>query len=374
MKRIQTILLVSYFFIVLAILQSVQTMPIAIVGLFIYGAVLQLPQILHVLGRAIVYALALLLFLLFVPKVPLYLLLLAFPFYTHLLFENNERVAAVFFALLSGAMLYFLIRQTELPVILLFLFTLIFIGWLYLEKRKRQEVEESLHALFEKGRSQEEREKSAAVHSKNLRELYTTEERNRISRDLHDSIGHKLSAIRFQLSAISAIAEKEPAKASQMASNLSIYAEEGLQELRNMVHQMKPPQYEQQVLLIKLLEIGEDFETMSGLRVRLIHSENKYVLSNEKQQLLILAFQEFLANALRHGKSKHVDANLQFGNKYVVFTLRDDGVGADVIRKNLGLKGMEERAAIVGGRVSYETSPGHGFLTQILIPKEDTHD
>lgn len=110
MKRIQTILLVSYFFIVLAILQSVQTMPIAISGLFIYGAVLQLPQILHVLGRSIVYALALLLFLLFVPKVPLYLLLLAFPFYTHLLFENNERVAAVFFALLSGAMLYFLIR------------------------------------------------------------------------------------------------------------------------------------------------------------------------------------------------------------------------------------------------------------------------
>ena len=85
-----------------------------------------------------------------------------------------------------------------------------------------------------------------------MKELYTLQERNRISREIHDSVGHSLSTIIIQLGAISKLSEENNPQISQMSSQLREFAVKGLQEVRTVVHDLKPEQLKKQQQTVAL--------------------------------------------------------------------------------------------------------------------------
>lgn len=303
---------------------------------------------------------------------PEFLPFLLFPLLAELLLTDPPMDSAGFMLILILS--YFaLVINGKVPIALKDLAYFIIICGLLIVLRFTQsgnkKQEQMLLELSKSNFSLEKEQAQTKVHVQQLRELYTLEERNRISRDLHDSIGHSLSAIRIQLEAIAQVALTDGEKASAMARKLAIFAEEGLQKLRIVLHQMKPPQYEEQTLLLRLMQIAEDFSAMSQMKVRVTSSHFRYAVNETQDQLIQLALQEFLSNSYRHGQATQVNVHLHYTKSDVTLTMKDNGVGSVSIKKNIGLTGVEERAHKEGGTVHIQTSPGTGFMTQIILPR-----
>lgn len=300
---------------------------------------------------------------------------LLFPLlYEVILYEPVIHISLYGFVMILGYWLSGSFRQPSLPLtelLLLLLIAMLLVAIRNLQSTNRK-LDQKLLSLEKSMTNMALEQKKTQVHIDQLRELFTLEERNRISRDLHDSIGHSLSTIRIQLEAIAQIAPQDGEKASQMAKKLSGFTEDGLQKLRLVLHQMKPHQYRDQELIMQLIRIAEDFAAMSGIEVRVTSSNFRYTTKPSQDQLLQLALQEFLSNAHRHGHATRVNTHLHYTKSNLTLTMKDNGVGASALRKNIGLTGGEERVRAEHGEVHITTSPGTGFMTQIQLPRGET--
>lgn len=275
---------------------------------------------------------------------------------------------AVFFSVLAVRAY---LRPSVTELILLVLASALMLA-LRITRDKNRQLDERILSLTQSTRNMELEQKRTQTHIEQLRELYTLEERNRISRDLHDSVGHTLSAIRIQLEAIAQIAQTDADRAAEMARKLAVFSEEGLQRLRTLLHEMKPPRYSDQALTMHLMQIAEDFANFSGMQVKVTASQYMYRTTAATDQLLRYAMQEFLSNASRHGQASQVNLHLQYAHNGLVFTMKDNGVGSAGFKKNIGIKGIEERTRAEGGTVDIRTAPGAGFTIQISLPRGDT--
>lgn len=317
-----------------------------------------------------------LLFLLGILHPPLFPVLAAFWLFE--VIQKARRGQLVFLLALFtlGAVLFTLAGRLQPDVrdlLFLVILILMLIVLRLLQERNRQ-LDAKILTLTKSTRNLELEQKRTQTHIEQLRELYTLEERNRISRDLHDSVGHTLSAIRIQLEAIATIAPSDGEKASGMARRLAAFSEDGLQRLRALLQEMKPPRYSDQALTMRLLQIAEDFSALSGLQVHITTSRYMYQTTPSRDLLLQHALQEFLSNATRHGKASQVNAHLQYSQTGLIFTMKDNGVGSAGYKKSIGIRGVEERVRAEGGTVTIRTAPGAGFSTQIQLPRGETHD
>ena len=101
-----------------------------------------------------------------------------------------------------------------------------------------------------------------------MKEIFTLQERNRISREIHDSVGHSLSTIIIQLGAISQLAKQQNSPIQEMSEGLRDFAVEGLQEVRKIVHDLKPEQMDKKQLDIALEEFFHEVQVNSGIDIQ----------------------------------------------------------------------------------------------------------
>lgn len=228
--------------------------------------------------------------------------------------------------------------------------------------------------LYQQLRISEDKLKRANIeleeYTSSIEKLAILKERNRISRDIHDSVGHGLSTIIIQLGAIEKIAkQKGNNEIQRMAEYLREFAKKSLEEVRNAVKQLKPIDYENYESILTIKELIKTFEKLSGIKVRLTVSKETWKLSSEKMTVLYRAIQEFLSNAGRHGKASVVNIFINYTEKQIVVVLKDNGLGAKDIEMGVGLTGIKERVKELGGTVEYNTSPNEGFLLKLAISK-----
>lgn len=203
-----------------------------------------------------------------------------------------------------------------------------------------------------------------------MRELYTLKERNRISREIHDSVGHVLSTVVIQLGAISKLTETSNPNASAMSGNLRDYTAKGLQTVRQVVSDLRPDNYESQQTFMMLDELINEVEGQTGLRIIFHVNDAKWQLSERQGLLIYRAVQEFISNSIRHGQASEVQLTLHYNIDNLIMTLQDNGVGTVEIVPHVGLMGVEERVHEQGGYIQFTTSLGQGFRTRIILNKE----
>ena len=240
-----------------------------------------------------------------------------------------------------------------------------------MESRERRMIREK------RAMDQEKRELEESVGS--IAEVYTLRERNRISREIHDSVGHSLSTIIIQLGAISALAGKKDegetieelvgrnAQLSAMSANLRDFAQAGLEEVRRVIAANKPEKMEGPQFITALSRLIEKSRTNSGLTISFQHRMEDFSLTEGQELALYRAVQEGLSNAARHGRAKHVRVYLIANGDELVLTITDDGCGADLVVPHVGLMGIEERIHELGGDIAFESAEGEGFTLRIVL-------
>lgn len=237
----------------------------------------------------------------------------------------------------------------------------------------KNEYKDKLKAqkFYDKLRISEDKLKKAnrelEMYARSIEELTTLRERNRISRELHDSIGHNLSAMIIQLGAIEQITRQDGETAAKMAAKLSEYARNSLQEVRAAVREMKPREFEIYEGILAVEDMIRNFEKLTGIDVRLGFSKEKWTLNSDQSFVIYRVVQEFLSNSLRHGRASRVNIFMDFGEEDLTLTLEDNGVGTDSVEKGVGLKSIWERVGELGGTAEYNSKKGRGFLIKIKI-------
>lgn len=250
----------------------------------------------------------------------------------------------------------------------IFFILLSYISRLYSTKVEAQQLYDKLRVSDEK---LIEANKELQGYVEYIEELTLLKERNRISRDIHDSVGHTLSTAMIQLSAMEAIAEKENSYMKDMVGNLRAFINESFQDVKRAVRELKPDEYDNYQGILRLQEVCKNFERMSGVVVKVIISKGDWNLSTKQVNHLYRMTQEILSNSLKHGKATMVKVIMNFTEDEFIISFSDNGLGTDkIVESGLGLKSIKERTAEIDGIVDIKSSRGNGFFVKVIVPRE----
>jgi signal transduction histidine kinase len=197
------------------------------------------------------------------------------------------------------------------------------------------------------------------------------EERQRLARDLHDSVTQNLYGVTMYAEAAARLlAAGESDLAAEHLRELRETSQEALREMRMLIFELRPPVLEQEGLVAALETRLEAVEERSGLEAELIvHGEGR--LAADIEEGLYRIAQESLNNVLRHAHARRVTVHLCQDGDSVKLEITDDGAGFDpasaLARGGLGLDGMEERAARLGGHLTLDSKPGAGTTIRVEV-------
>jgi signal transduction histidine kinase len=197
--------------------------------------------------------------------------------------------------------------------------------------------------------------------NRELADLAATRERNRIARDIHDSVGHYLTVVHVQIEAARAIVARDPAAADECLHRAQDLARDGLGELRRSVSMLR----ESRAFDASLARLIEDARA-GGLIAVLEVEGTPRPLAPAVEVALYRAAQEALTNVQRHARATRVTCTLRHDAREVRLRIVDDGTGASSTGGGFGLAGMRERVEAVGGTLAIE--PGPGFTIDVRVP------
>jgi signal transduction histidine kinase len=202
--------------------------------------------------------------------------------------------------------------------------------------------------------------------------LAISRERNRLARDLHDTLAHSLSALTVQLEALRTLLANDPSAAQVAVDDLLIIARRGLEESRQAIQALRTDRVETLGLSAALRDMLKAFQERTGVQTDLSTAGEEAVLTTEEARQLFLIAEEALTNIERHAAAQHVSLRLACGADRVDLVLHDDGIGFDsasVPPDRYGLTGMGERAAMLDAELKVNSHPGSGTEVRCILER-----
>jgi signal transduction histidine kinase len=206
-------------------------------------------------------------------------------------------------------------------------------------------------------------------HAAAVEQLTISRERNRLSRELHDTLVHTLSALVVQIDAVMAVWEPIPDRAGEMLAGMLESTRRGLDETRRSLRALRAAPLEEMGLALALSSLAEDFAARNGMSLELDVAEDMNSLSPEIEHGFYRVAQEALENVVQHAGAKQVRVELEKNDRGMTLTVADDGGGFDTEREaseqQLGLQGMYERAELIGAKLEVTSAMEEGTLVRL---------
>lgn len=201
-----------------------------------------------------------------------------------------------------------------------------------------------------------------------VEELAATQERNRIAREIHDTLGHSLTIVNMQIETARALISTDKAKAEIFLEKAQEVTKKGLTEIRSSVASLRSSPLdgrslstalEELLFSIRSEQVEPRFEVIGPVRE----------LSQAVEAAIFRLAQEALTNVRKHALASRVEWVLSFSNpNKVSMELSDNGKGCSDLTGGFGIIGIRERIQLLDGEVSFSTSPGNGLQLKIAIP------
>jgi signal transduction histidine kinase len=203
------------------------------------------------------------------------------------------------------------------------------------------------------------------------RELSIVEERNRLARELHDSLVQKLFGVVLAAQSASTLLERDRTAAHGQVDRVRQLAQDAVVELRSLVFQLRPALIESEGLGAALRKHVELLRRAHRHEIGLELAGEPRLRAGVDEEVFRIA-QESLQNALKHSRAEHIDVRLIENGGGLRLEVADDGVGfepdATALRaRRLGLTSMEERARALGGRLAIVSAPGRGTTVSLEV-------
>ena len=193
-------------------------------------------------------------------------------------------------------------------------------------------------------------------------ELATLEERNRLARELHDSVKQQVFASTMQIGAAKTVLDQHPETAREHLNEAEQLSRQAQSELTSLIRELRPVSLSGRGLIPALEVYVVDWSRQSDVQVKITTTEED-TLPMDVEQALFRITQEALANVSRHSEAMKVEIQLHWEENEVFLTISDNGKGFDISAaedQGMGLHSMRERMQALGGSLVVESEPGTG--------------
>jgi two-component system, NarL family, sensor histidine kinase UhpB len=192
-------------------------------------------------------------------------------------------------------------------------------------------------------------------------------ERHRIAQELHDEIGQTLTAVLLELKRV---ADQAPEPLSEQLRQVQETTRNSLDEIRRIARRLRPGVLEELGLISALKALSAEFSA-TGLAVRRRFDNPLPDLGREAELVLYRVAQESLTNIARHANARRADITVRRGLSEVELLIRDDGRGLRDAPEGAGIRGMRERALLIGADLTITTNPDGGTQVRLSVPSRD---
>ncbi len=236
------------------------------------------------------------------------------------------------------------------------------------ERTNRLQAEKLLHEL-------EESHRQLQTYADQVAELATIEERNRLARDIHDSLGHYMTVINVQLEKAIVFRDRNPDEADEAVRESKRLASEALQEVRRSVSALRSTAGPFS-LTEALQELVDNMNAAGQFTIALDIQGNEAGYSRQTLSTLYRAAQEGLTNIQKHAQASQVTVRVRLNAQEADLSIADNGQGFDPAilaemkgKSHYGLQGVRERLELIRGSLKLESVPGKGTSLFITVPK-----
>ena len=230
------------------------------------------------------------------------------------------------------------------------------------ERSERRRAEDRL-------RESHEQLRALSVYLQYVRE----EERIRISREIHDELGQALTGLGLHLSWLAGRLPRSLKAVHGRIKAMSEHIDETIQTVRRIATELRPGILDAAGLLAALEWQANEFEKKTGIRCHVKATVPETIWDQDLNTAFFRIFQETLTNVIRHSSATRVDVRLAEAGSRLLLEVKDNGRGIseEQIRntKSIGLLGMRERAALLGGEIKIDGEIGRGTTITVLIPR-----
>ena len=239
-----------------------------------------------------------------------------------------------------------------------------FVFYLVLLVKNKHEEKERIRLLNEKLEEANQRLRAYAIEVEQMAE---TRERNRLAREIHDTLGHALTGIAAGLDACIMTLEIAPEVTKQQLNKIRDAAKKGITDVRRSVKKLRPDDLERLPFQQALMEMTRNYSESSGMEITFDIFSWSDNLRQDQEDVIYRVLQESITNAKRHGHATKVKITIGGNEKYLLIVIADNGEGCDEVKQGFGLKHMRERLELLHGTIHYWSD--EGFIVEAMIPR-----
>lgn len=206
--------------------------------------------------------------------------------------------------------------------------------------------------------------KDYAAMQKQMGEI---EERNRIAREIHDTLGHTMTGLSAGIDACIALIDYSVDETKKQLSIISGVARQGLKDVRRSMKKLRPDTLERESLESAIEKLITETMSTSKVSIEFQSFLPSLVFEDDEEDTIYRIVQEGITNAIRHGHASRIFINFKKVDIWLVIRIRDNGIGCKDIHKDFGLTHMKERVDMLHGTVTYSSNNGFQVVAKLPI-------
>ncbi len=213
-------------------------------------------------------------------------------------------------------------------------------------------------------------------YAKEMEAVTQTKERNRLAREIHDTLGHALTGIITGLDACIMLMDVSPEATKKQLTSIADVARQGMTDVRRSIKALRPDALEKIRIKDAIKQMIEEMSQSTGVEIILDCDTELNDFTQDEEDVVYRIVQESITNSIRHGKASRIEIHIT--REYNILTIRiiDNGIGCKDVKHGFGLHHMKERLEMLKGSLEYDGS--HGFMIEAKIPirwgEEGKHD
>lgn len=201
-----------------------------------------------------------------------------------------------------------------------------------------------------------------------------TRERNRLAREIHDTLGHTLTGITAGLDACLAMIDVAPDQTKKQLEMLSQVSRDGIKEIRRSVNELRPDALDRLSLEVAIRKMVMDMSKVSDVEIYFETEEKHLKFDEDEENAIYRVIQESITNAVRHGQARKIWITLKKIDGEILLVIKDNGIGCEEIKSGFGTKHIKERIEMLKGTVSFDGRNGFTVTARIPIRWGETYD
>ena len=285
-------------------------------------------------------------------------------------FYNNIQFSSYLYCFHPVVRSWIVAVESSMTFINIFMFVIFVLLMIIRQKNENSRIRLLNASLSGKNVQLQEANIKLREYGETIKRMTEITERNRLAREIHDTLGHTLTGIVVSADAGRILMDTDPREAKIRFEVIGTTARQGLEDVRRSIHALRPDALESHDIESALEKMVENVRETTGTEISYEQMAGELILAQDEEDTLYRIVQEGLTNAVRHGHATEISVIIFREDHSLKVSIRDNGIGSQKVEPGFGLDYMRERIEVLKGSLSYgNREDGYqGFYLEAEIP------